>query len=225
MKTILFLIPLFVIQLYAESPSFFDGKSLKGWNAPDMSYWSVKNKTIIGHSDKHIKQNQFLWSEIKVSDFYLKVDVKITPNERNAGIQFRSTQKGKKAHGYQADIGKNVWARLYHEHGRGKLDWRDHGEKAVKMNDWNTYEILAVGDKIWTAINGKLAVSIQDPFGEREGYIALQIHSGPAQTVQYRNPQLIHQPKIKIAGLSEEELNRKLIPPLDVKKQKQKLKK
>ena len=52
---------------------------------------------------------------------------------------------------------------------------------------WNRYEILAVGHKIWTAINGKLCVALEDPKGELSGKISFQVHGGPAQTVLYRN--------------------------------------
>ena len=48
---------------------------------------------------------------------------------------------------------------------------------------WNRYEILAVGHKIWTAINGKLCVALEDPNGELSGKISFQVHGGPAQTV------------------------------------------
>ena len=76
----------------------------------------------------------------------------------------------------------------------------------MKPGGWNKYEILAVDHRIWTALNGKLCVAIEDPQGELSGKIAFQIHSGPPQTVYYRNPQLTHNPQIELAGLSEKEL-------------------
>ena len=87
----------------------------------------------------------------------------------------------------------------------------------VKPGEWNRYEILAVGDRIWTAINGKLCVAIKDPEGERSGKIAFKIHGGPPQTVRYRSPVLTHNPKVTLAGLSEQELNARLNEPLDLK--------
>ena len=149
-------------------PDFFNGKDLSGWSGNE-GYWSVKDGAIVGHSDIDIAKNEFLWSEVEVRDFYLSVDVKLSPAERNAGIQFRSKPINEhgQAMGYQADVGGNYWGKLYHEHGREKLDWNDRGVDAVKPNDWNHYEILAVGDRIWTAINGKLCVALKDPVGER----------------------------------------------------------
>ncbi|GAB3253759.1 hypothetical protein GCM10027347_13740 [Larkinella harenae] len=197
--------------------TFFNGRDLTGWSAVDKQYWSVKNGAIVGRADQKVDKNKFLWSSVKVADFHLSIDVKLDPDECNAGIQFRSQKADAsgQALGYQADMGKDVWARLYHEHGRQKLDWSDRGEKAVKRGQWNHYEILAVGDRIWTAINGKLAVAIKDPGGDASGYIALQIHSGNPQTVAYKINKLVHNPKIELAGLTEAQLNNQLKLPLD----------
>jgi hypothetical protein len=190
---------------------FFNGKDLTGWKGGD-GYWSVKDGAIVGHSERHVPRNEFIWSEVEVRDFHLAVDVKLTQDDRNAGIQFRS--KPIDAHGqalgYQADVGAGVWGKLYHEHGRGKLDWNDNAAGAVKPGQWNKYEILAVGHRIWTAINGKLCVAIEDPKGELAGKIAFQIHAGPPQTVQYRNPILTHNPNIELVGLNEKDLIAKL---------------
>jgi len=208
----------FTANTFAADP-FFNGKDLTGWSGTDPGYWSVEAGAIVGHSEKKVPHNTFLWCAVPVSNFYLSVDVKLTPNARNAGIQFRSKRHGKtEALGYQADIGQNVWGRLFHESGRGKLDWRDRGEKAVQPDEWNHYEILAVDNRVWTALNGTLSTSIRDPKGERAGQISLQIHSGPAQTVRYRIRKLVHNPPVELAGLNEAQLNRELLTPLDAPK-------
>jgi hypothetical protein len=195
--------------LCAASPkAFFNGKDLTGWSASEMKYWSVKDGAIVGHSEIRVPGNKFIWADGEVEDFYLVVEVKLTPDDRNAGIQFRSRKANAagQAIGYQADVGAGVWGKLYHEHGRGKLDWNDNAAGAVKPGDWNRYEVLAVGHKIWTAINGKLCVALEDPKGELSGKISFQVHGGPAQTVLYRNPTLVHNPKIALEKQTEAQL-------------------
>jgi len=191
-----------------SAATFFNGKDLTGWSASEMKYWSVKDGAIVGHSAVNVPGNKFIWADGEVEDFYLVVEVKLTPDNRNAGIQFRSKKANAsgQAVGYQADVGAGVWGKLYHEHGRGKLDWNDNATGAVKPGDWNRYEILAVGHKIWTAINGKLCVALEDPKGELSGKISFQIHGGPAQTVLYRNPTLVHNPKIALEKQTKEQL-------------------
>ena len=121
------------------SPPFFNGKDLKGWSASEMKYWSVKDNAIVGHSAVNVPKNEFIWADVEVKDFYLAVDVKLTPDARNAGIQFRSkpVDVHGQAFGYQADVGADVWGKLYHEHGRGKLDWNNRAVKIVKREEWN----------------------------------------------------------------------------------------
>ena len=195
-----------------EEKKFFDGKSLVNWSAAKMHYWSVKDGVIIGESSQHVPKNQFLWSNIKVKDFYLALDVRLAPANRNAGIQFRSKPINKEgqAFGYQADVAATLWGTLYHEHGRGKLDWSSRGKKVEKANDWNRYEILAIGHNVWLAINGKITSAIYDPKGELQGQIALQIHSGPAQKVEYKIIKLVHNPEMKLEHQTENELRKSL---------------
>ena len=188
--------------------TFFTGNDLNAWSTSQPKYWSVKGGTIVGHSAAKVPKNEFLWSDVTVKDFYLSVDVKLTPDNRNAGIQFRSkkTNAAGQALGYQADVGAGVWGKLYHEHGRGKLDWNNRAAKAVNRGEWNRYEILAVGHRIWSAINGTLCVAIDDPKGELAGDIAFQLHAGPAQTVLYRPVKLIHNPKLALDDFTEKQL-------------------
>ena len=42
--------------------ALFDGKTLNGWSAPDMRYWSVRDGAITAESSEQLpcKQNQFL---------------------------------------------------------------------------------------------------------------------------------------------------------------------
>lgn len=200
--------------------TFFNKKDLKGWSAANMQYWSVEDSAIVGWAAEEVERNQFIWSDIKVEDFYLSVDIKLDSADRNAGIQFRSVKANDygQAMGYQADVGLNygvnIWGTLYYEDGRGLLHTSDASSTPVKNGDWNRYEILASGDRIWVAVNGQIISAVQDKGGDKEGHIALQIHSGPAQTVRYRIHELVHDPLIALAGKNETELNKVLHAPL-----------
>jgi len=192
-----------------QDANIFTGKDLTGW-AGNLDYWRFEDGAIVGRSAKKIPRSEFLWSNVEVRDFYLVLDVQLEPNTANSGVQFRSKKIDEhgQALGYQADIGQDVWGRLYHEHGRGKLDWNDRAEKAVQPGQWNRYEILAIGPAIWTAINCTLGVTYleSNEEGERSGLIAFQLHAGPPQTVRYRIEKLIHNPKVELAGLTAEQL-------------------
>lgn len=192
---------------------FFNGKDFKGWSANDMSYWSVQDGAIVGtKGDQRIEGNQFLWYERKVKDFRLTLSVRQTPFAANGGIQFRSERRSNgSAVGYQADIGKGWWGSLYHEHGRKMLAKNPNTEgENLKPEDWNRYEILAVGHRIWLAINDRITVAVRDPIGELDGQISLQIHGGMPQKIIYRDLRLVEKPKIQLLGMKELELEKHL---------------
>lgn len=198
----------------------FNGKTLDGWSAPDMSYWSVEDGAIVGKSSEEhpCRKNQFLvWQQGTLDDFILTLQFKITgADSANGGVQIRSgLWADGHAVGYQADIDKaGKWVGgLYDEEGRGVLATRgqktivgEDGKKdtqqvgdadqlmaAIKVDDWNDYRIEARGNHITLSINGKITAEVIDnQTAERDltGILALQLHSGPAMTVAYRDIQL-----------------------------------
>ena len=160
--------------------------------------------------EQKIQGNQFLWYDKKVKNFKLTLNVKQVPFAANAGIQFRS-QREPNGHavGYQADIGKGWWGSLYHEHGRKILAKnKDKEGKNLNPEKWNKYEILAVGHRIWLAINGQITVALRDPIGELEGQISLQVHGGMPQKVIYQDLTLERNPQVKMVGMNETELDK-----------------
>lgn len=167
-----------------NAASIFNGSDLSGWNG-DPQLWSVEEGEIVGRTDG-LKRNHWLVSDLSAADFRLSLDVKLIDNAGNSGIQFRSRQLGDDVAGYQADVGKDWWGKLYEEHGRGLLSEKS-GEAFVKSGDWNRYEIVAQGHKIRTFINGKPCVEIEDAKGATRGVFALQLHSGGKTEVRFRN--------------------------------------
>lgn len=174
-------------------PQFFNGKDLAGWEGnPEL--WRVDKGEIVGTS-KGLARNEFLVNHLVMGDFRLSVKVKLVPNAGNSGIQFRSEPlPGGEVKGYQADVGVGWWGKLYEEHGRALL-WKESGEAHVRPDDWNQYEIVAVGSRLRTFINGKPCVDLDDPDGARRGIIALQLHSGGAFEVRYKDFEIELDPK------------------------------
>ncbi len=171
-----------------NAKDFFNGKTLAGWSGqPDL--WSVDNGEIVGKT-AGLKRNEFLKSDLAAENFRLTLQVKLTPNKENSGVQFRSEGlPDGEMRGYQADVGAGWWGKLYEENGRA-LMWDKSGEAHVKPNEWNTYEIVAVGPTIKTYINGKLCVDLTDEPGAKRGIFAFQLHSGGAMEVRYKDLKL-----------------------------------
>jgi putative membrane-bound dehydrogenase-like protein len=167
---------------------FFNGKDLAGWDG-DPKLWSVENGEIVGKSPG-IKKNEFLKSHMAVGDFRLTLKIKLVPNKENSGVQFRSEAlPDGEMRGPQADVGLGWWGKLYEENGRGVLS-NGAGEKHVKADDWNEYEIVADGSHVKTFINGVLSVDVDDPKISRRGIFGLQIHAGGPMEVRFKDLKL-----------------------------------
>ena len=169
----------------------FNGKDLSGWEG-DPALWSVKNGVLVGSTEGHpLRHNTFLITRENYSDFVLKLEIKL--RNHNSGIQFRSQrQPDYVVAGYQADAAEgNWWGSLYEERGRGVLvnGWKGKGEKVIKANDWNQYEITARGNHIQLKLNGLVTAELDDDKAH-DGIIALQLHQGPPMQVEFRNMKL-----------------------------------
>ncbi len=196
--------------------SIFNGKDLTGWDG-DPRFWSVEDGAITGRTTEEnpAKKNTFLiWNQGEVDDFELRLSYKIVNG--NSGIQIRSQRMdGWMVGGYQADMesGDRWTGALYDEHGRGPLALRgqktiidEDGEKhtqqiadpdellsSVNKEGWNTYSIVARGNHLIQIINGRVMSEVidnQSSENERAGILALQIHTGPPMTVQFKNIRL-----------------------------------
>jgi len=60
----------------------------------------------------------------------------------------------------------------------------------IKSEDWNDYRIIAKGNHLQHFINGAQTIDVTDEHeakAAKSGVLALQIHTGPPMTVQFRN--------------------------------------
>ncbi len=134
----------------------------------------------------------------------------------NSGVQYRSKVLKPSywvVGGYQADMeaGPDYTGGLYEERGRGILASRGQKvlihadgkkevtgrlggaaelEKEIRKGEWNDYVIMAKGNHLQQFINGKEMIDVVDEQADQAattGVIALQLHHGPAMTVQFKD--------------------------------------
>jgi hypothetical protein len=168
----------------------FNGKDLTGWEG-DRSLWLVENGSIVGRSPG-IQKNQFLATTRSYGDFELRLSFRLKGGTGNSGIQLRSKRlPDSHVSGYQADIGEKYWGCLYDEARRNKVlvEAPPSLAEKLKKDGWNDYVIRAEGDRIQLWLAGVQTVDYRetDPSIERTGIIALQIHSGPAMEVEFKD--------------------------------------
>jgi arylsulfatase A-like enzyme len=197
----------------------FNGKNLNGWTG-DPEYWSVKDGAITGVTDGSLKMNRFLsWEGSTIRNFDLQVQVKVTPGG-NSGIQYRGLSRPEIGldivSGYQCDVVANTPeynGMLYEERGRRILSHT--GEKVIidttgqpwvvgqlpfkefAPDQWHDYRVLVEGNHHQHWIDGHPTADLID-LDEKgralEGVLAVQVHVGPAMTIQYKDFKIKHLP-------------------------------
>ncbi len=176
-----------------NAKDLFNGKDLSGWDG-DPKLWRVENGEIVGQT-AGLKHNEFLRSQMIAENFRLTLKIKLMPDKENSGVQFRSIPlPNGEVKGPQADVGAGWWGKLYEENGRGLL-WKEPGDMHVKKEEWNDYTIEANGPRVRTYLNGQLCVNLDDPQIARRGLFALQLHSGGALAVRFKDLRLEVLPK------------------------------
>jgi hypothetical protein len=200
-----------------EFQKIFDGESLNGWKALNMSYWSVRGGAITGQStpENPCKVNQFMaWQGGDVADFELKLKFRVKGNGGNSGVQFRSVLRPDGlAVGYQADIFQSggylggVCDEIHTRKGpellsaNGKKTVIDENGKRTATSlgqvatmkptgEWNEYRITAKGQQIILEINGVKSTELIDQekgHFDLSGFLGLQLRSGEPMTVQFKD--------------------------------------
>ncbi|MBI2422715.1 MAG: DUF1080 domain-containing protein [Candidatus Hydrogenedentes bacterium] len=177
----------------AGTSSLFDGKTFTGWEG-NLAIFRIEEGAIVGGTlQAPIAHNDFLCTTKQYRNFELRLKAKITGEDVNAGIQFRSQRvpNDHEVSGYQADLGQHYWGALYDEARRNKiLVAPDEAtrKKAVRENDWNEYVIRCEGPRIQLWLNGVQTVDYTeaDKSIPQEGIIGLQIHSGKPSEAWYK---------------------------------------
>ena len=156
--------------------------------------------TVLG-TTVETSPNSFLCSKKEYGDFELQFEVKCDPM-LNSGVQFRSVSKADykkgRVHGPQVEIDgpSRVSGFIYSEGtGRGWISQKRDEHTHYKSDDWNSYRIVAQGNRVQTWINGQSVENWEIPDIEpTKGFIGLQVHGlhgekkkmGPFK-VQWRN--------------------------------------
>lgn len=192
-----------------EVVEIFNGKDTEGW-VGHSKYWSVKDGVIIGKNTDTVPVSTYLLTERKFSDFRLTFEFKLAQSEMHSGIAMWgriAPDKGDEftyaghlvmfpsGHGFYDLYGRNMI------HQNNKI-----AAPLSKQHDWNSYEILAQGNRIRFVLNGKLVSDWREPEPDRikEAPIGLQLHSNKMpQEVQFKNLKLETFPEDKLITVKD----------------------
>jgi len=166
-----------------EFTALFNGKDLAGWKADDeqKKHWTIEDGIL-----KHDGKGKDLWTEVKYTDFVLKVDWRM-PKAGDSGIYVRGSSKCQaniwcdpmgsgEVYGYRTDGSQP-------EEVRKACTPKKKADKPV--GEWNSFIITMKGDRLTVVLNGEEVISnAQLPGAAAKGPIALQHHGNP---MEFRN--------------------------------------
>jgi hypothetical protein len=152
--------------------SLFDGETLNNWDPVGTANWRLENGMVVADNG-----NGFLVSKNDYRDFDLRVEFWVEA-KTNSGVFIRCTDptsvSGKTA--YEV----NIWdTRPEQKYGTGAIvDLAAVDPMPHAADKWNTYEIIARGDKFYVILNGQRTVdgAVSGKFAR--GRIALQHGKG-----------------------------------------------
>lgn len=172
-----------------DTLSLFDGASLTGWTIYGTELWYVENGDLVCESGPDSAYG-YLATDRTFDDFDLTLEFR-QESDGNSGVFFRSSLEGTVITGWQAEVappGRSTGG-IYESYGRGWLVKPDSTlDHVLRMGEWNTMRVRAVGDHVTTWLNGVEMVELTDEkIGAATGRIALQIHDGGGIKVRWRN--------------------------------------
>lgn len=199
--------------------NLLSGRYLSGWSG-DTKYWSMREGVLTGVTDGSLKMNRFItWKGSTIRNFDLRVKVKVTAGG-NSGLQYRGTSRPDigldVVTGYQCDVvanNPNYNGMLYEERGRRILSHT--GEKVIVDSDgqpwvvgtmpvkefaadqWHDFRVLVRGNHHQHWIDGHPTadlIDLDENGRALEGVLAVQVHVGPAMTIQYKDFKIKHLP-------------------------------
>ena len=186
----------------------FDGKSLIGWKGQTEKYFSVKDGMIIAKNsaENAPKASTYLVTEKNYRNFRLIFEAKLVESEMHSGISLwgKNVEKENDPYSYMGHLVMFPSGYGYYDLFRRNSIYKDAEGKAKaagKQHDWNRMEILAIGNRIQHAINGKAVADWTDPIPEncQAGPIGLQLHSNRvAQELHFRGLVLTENPEDRL---------------------------
>lgn len=179
----------------------FNGKDLDGWEG-NPKYWSVQDGVIVGKLDS-AAVSTYLVTKQKYRDFRFIATVKEVVRNAHSGISYWGWVERANDFTYHGHLAMfpSPWG-IWDLYGRNGIvnGGATPAPKVGKEQDWNTLEILALGDRVRIAVNGTQCVDFTDPQPSRLlwGPIGLQLHSGGKAEIRFKDLKLSVRPEDRL---------------------------
>src|SRR5687768_7423870 len=160
----------------------FNGKDLSGWKVPDPNpWWRVEDDKLVGENDEKLRGHT-MYTNKSYQDVIIEGDFRYD-GEVDSGFMLRKPEMQVQI-GVSRSLKKDMTASIYK---RGYPGQAQGVEKLLKVGEWNTMRIQAVGPKYTVWLNGQQVLEYTDETSPDAGPIGLQIHGGLKMKIEFRN--------------------------------------
>lgn len=164
----------------------FKGKSLKAWKTPDLKdSWTVINDTLLYVKSDKAKTGSILWTKKDFSDFVIKAEFKFGDGRVDSGIFLRDDKQQIQI-GESGSLKRDMTCSPYIP-GKGYPVEAKGIAKLLKMDDWNTIRVKAVGNKYTAWLNGQEVMNYTSEDVKESGPIGIQLHPNRDMSIYYKN--------------------------------------
>lgn len=163
----------------------FNGKNLDGWKAPEGNiWWKAKNGILYAKSDPS-KKGSILWTNGEYENFILQVDFKMGEGTVDSGIFIRSENEQIQI-GESGSLKRDMTGSPYIP-GKGYPVEASNVKELLKLKDWNTMKVKAVGSVYTVWLNGAEVLNFDSDTAVEKGPVGLQLHPDRDMDIEFRN--------------------------------------
>jgi hypothetical protein len=163
----------------------FNGKNLDGWVAPEGNIWWTAEKDILTAQSGPDKKGSILWTDSEYKDFIIQLDFKFGEGTIDSGIFIR-TEKQQIQIGESGSLKRDLTCSPYIP-GKGYPVEAENVKELLKMDDWNTMKVKALGSVYTIWLNGENVLTYDSDTAIEKGPVGLQLHPGRDMNIEFKN--------------------------------------
>ncbi|KAA3660914.1 MAG: DUF1080 domain-containing protein [Calditrichaeota bacterium] len=176
-----------VQQTEPQLQPLFNGTDYTNWAEPENNVWWTISDGILAAKNDPEKQGSILWTEKNYRDFTIELDFKFGDGTVDSGV-FLRTEHEQIQLGISGSLKRDMTCSPYIS-GKGYPVEAEGIKELLRLDDWNTVRIKAVGNQYTSWLNGKQVMQYTSETAVDEGPIGLQLHANREMSIAFRNIQ------------------------------------
>ena len=173
------------LEIEPKLKKIFNGKTLDGWKAPEGNIWWSADNGILTAKSGPDKKGSILWTENDYKDFIIQADFKFGEGTIDSGIFIRCEEQQIQI-GESGSLKRDMTCSPYIP-GKGYPVEAEGIKDLLKMDDWNTIKVKAVGSVYTMWLNGKQVLTYDSDTAIERGPVGIQLHPGREMHIDFKN--------------------------------------